>query len=220
MHEIEKIAYDKTLNMLKYIKPMVIFMIDANEGISHRDMSLLEEIHEIGLPTIVMLNKTDLLDATQRKSLITKAQQILDFAKYIPILPLIAKEGQGITEMMKMLHSMRNEFNKRIETAGINEIMAEEWITRPPRFPKNKVCKILYTTQIETRPPTFLCFINHKARANFAFKKRIENSIRKHHGFIGTPIKIYFRDRSEKDKSKKNYYDKQFNDDQEEEQDD
>ncbi|NOZ44740.1 MAG: hypothetical protein GXP45_06450 [bacterium] len=114
--------------------------------------------------------------------------------------------------MLKMLHAIRKEYNKRIDTAELNKIIATEWIQRPPRFPKNKVCKVLYATQIETRPPAFLFFINHKKKANFAFKRRLDNSIRKHFGFVGSPIKIYFRERSEKDKSKKNYYDKQFED--------
>ena len=114
--------------------------------------------------------------------------------------------------MMKMIRSMRKEFNKRIDTAAMNDIISQERIERPPRFPKNKVCKIFYATQVETRPPSFLVFINHKRRANFAFKRRIDNSIRKHYGFIGTPLKIYFRERAEKEKSKKNYYDKQFDD--------
>jgi GTP-binding protein len=75
---------------------------------------------------------------------------------------------------------MWKEFNKRIDTAQLNDIISQEWIERPPRFPKNKVCKIRYATQIETRPPAFLFFINHKKRSNFAFKRRIDNSIRKH----------------------------------------
>ncbi|NOZ44739.1 MAG: GTP-binding protein [bacterium] len=91
MRDIERIAYQKTLSMLKYIKPMVIFMVDADAGMTHRDMSLLEEINIIGLPIIVMLNKIDLLSSIQKKTLIKKTQSLLDFAKYIPILPLVAK---------------------------------------------------------------------------------------------------------------------------------
>lgn len=202
MRDIEKIAYNKTLSMLKYTKPMVIFMVDGTEGMSHRDMSLLQEIHEIGLPTIVMINKIDLLTKTQIKTVMSETEVNLDFAKYIPILPLTATTGEGQEDMMKMIRAMRKEFNKRIDTSKLNDLIAQEWITRPPRFPKNKVCKIMYATQIETRPPTFLVFINHKNRANFAFKRWIDNSIRKHFGFVGTPIKIYFKERAKNERVK------------------
>ena len=56
----------------------------------------------------------------------------------------------------------------------------------------------MYITQTDINAPTFVAFINHKDRANFAFKKRLENTIRRHFKFIGTPIVIKFKDREEK----------------------
>lgn len=70
-------------------------------------------------------------------------------------------------------------------------------MTKPPRFSKNKVCKILYATQIAVDAPTFMVFVNHKSRANFAFKKWIENALRRNFGFIGVPLVIKFRERGE-----------------------
>lgn len=70
-------------------------------------------------------------------------------------------------------------------------------MTKPPRFSKNKICKILYATQIDVDAPTFMVFVNHKNRANFAFKKWIENSLRRNFGFVGVPLVIRFRERGE-----------------------
>jgi predicted GTPase len=53
-------------------------------------------------------------------------------------------------------------------------------IKRPPRFPKNKVCRLYYITQVDINAPTFIAFVNKKDRANFAFKKWIDNTIRKY----------------------------------------
>jgi hypothetical protein len=75
-------------------------------------------------------------------------------------------------------------------------------IQRPPRFPKNKIAKILYSTQIAVDAPTFVMFVNHKSRVNFAFKKWVENTIRKHFRFIGVPIVVKYRNRGEKDSEK------------------
>ncbi|MEI8090742.1 MAG: hypothetical protein WCG98_00300 [bacterium] len=97
---------------------------------------------------------------------------------------------------------MKKESEKRIETGKLNKIISAEYISRPPRFPRNKICKILYMTQTDINAPTFVAFINHKDRANFAFKKRLENTIRKHFQFIGTPIVIKFKDREEKREEK------------------
>ena len=76
--------------------------------------------------------------------------------------------------------------------------MTREYISRPPRFPRNKICKILYITQIETHPPVFVVFINHKNRANFSFKRWLENVIRKEYGFVGVPLVFDWRERQQK----------------------
>jgi len=198
MQELEKIAYQKTLKMLEYIRPLVIFMIDASQWISHRDMSLVEETNNLKLPIIVCLNKTDLLNESQLKETISSTQKHLDFAKYIPIVPLIATTWDWIDKIFRMLKSIRKESHKRISTNKLNEAFTKDRITRPPRFPKNKICKIMYATQIEIHAPAFMIFINHKKRANFAFKRRIENTIRQHFWFIWTPLKIVFKERVQK----------------------
>jgi GTP-binding protein len=57
----------------------------------------------------------------------------------------------------------------------------------------------LYITQVDINAPTFVVFVNHKSRANFAFKRWIENSIRKHFEFTWVPLVIRFKERSQKE---------------------
>ncbi|HCB51677.1 TPA: hypothetical protein DEP21_03835 [Patescibacteria group bacterium] len=197
MHGIEKIAYDKTMDMLEYVRPVVIFMVDATEGITHRDMTLLAEINRLALPIIFALNKSDLLTEKEMKQVMDTTIRMMDFAKYIPILPISAQTGKGTESFFKFVHDLRKEAEKRIETNPLNKIISAEFFQRPPRFPQNKICKIMYATQVDINAPTFLVFVNHKARANFSFKKWIENTIRKHFGFIGVPLVIRFKDRRE-----------------------
>lgn len=197
IHWIEKIAYNKIKWMLEFIRPCVIFMIDGVEWVTHRDMTLLAEINNLALPIIVAVNKMDLLDSKQKTAIQKAVQANLDYAKYIPIIPIVAKDGKWIDIMLDMLEDIVNEAEKRIDTNELNKVISTEMITRPPRFPKNKICKLYYITQVDINAPTFVAFINKKERANFAFKKWIENSIRKNFGFIGTPIVIRFKERHE-----------------------
>lgn len=197
VHGIEKIANDKTLDMLKFIRPIILFIVDGTEGISHRDMTLIQEINNLALPMIICLNKIDLLDNKQLKFLNKQSEAILDFAKYMPIFPISALTKKGVKEIFTVVSKMKKEAEKRIETGQLNDIIGKEFISRPPRFPKNKTCKIMYITQVDINAPTFLVFVNHKERANFAFKRRIENSIRKHFDFMGTPIVIRFKGRTD-----------------------
>ena len=197
IHGIEKIAFDKTLEMLKFKRPIVLFLVDGVEGISHRDMTLIEEINNLALPMILCVNKIDLLDAKQQKMLIAKTAAVMDFAKYIQVFPISAKTKKGIKEIFEVLGKIKKEAEKRIDTSQLNDCIGKEFISRPPRFPRNKTCKILYITQIDINAPTFIAFVNHKDRANFAFKRRLENTIRKFFGFMGTPIVIRFKERKD-----------------------
>ena len=199
IHWIERIANDKTYKMLEYVRPVVVFLVDVTEWITHRDMTILEEIGNLALPTIFCLNKVDLIDFKKIKNEISKSLVSLDFAKYIPILPLVAKTWEHKDELLSNVKLLYQEASKRIETNVLNKLIATEYITRPPRFPKNKICKILYITQVDINAPTFLVFVNHKSRANFAFKKWIDNSIRKHFEFTWVPLVIRFKERSQKE---------------------
>ncbi len=197
IHGIEKIANDKTLEMLKYIRPIILFLVDGVEGLSHRDMTLIQEINNQALPMILCVNKVDLLDAKHQKLLVAKTKAMMDFAKYIQVFPISAKTKKGVKEIFGVLSAIKKEAEKRIDTGKLNDIIGKEFISRPPRFPKNKICKIMYITQIDINAPTFIAFVNHKERANFAFKRWLENSIRKHFGFMGTPLVIRFKERQD-----------------------
>lgn len=197
IHGIEKIAFDKTLDMLKYKRPIILFLVDGVEWLSHRDMTLIQEINNLALPMILCVNKIDLLDTKHQKLLVAKTKAMMDFAKYVQVFPISAKTKKGIKEVFGVLNNIKKEAEKRIDTSELNDTIGKEFISRPPRFPKNKICKILYITQIDINAPTFIAFVNHKSRANFAFKRRLENTIRIHFGFMGTPIVIRFKERQD-----------------------
>lgn len=100
--------------MLEYIRPIVLFMIDCTQGITHRDMTLLQEVANLGLPMIFCLNKADLVKKEAIDSMIKGAQSYLDFAKHIPIVPISALHGDGLKDLFKMVAILQNENQKRI----------------------------------------------------------------------------------------------------------
>ncbi|MDR3168538.1 MAG: GTP-binding protein [Candidatus Peribacteria bacterium] len=114
IHGIEKIAYDKTKAMLEYVRPVVVFMVDCTQGITHRDMTLLQEIHSLALPIIFALNKVDLVNPKGIEAMLRNTQAYLEFAKYLPIVPMIATTGQGVEDVMKMVGLLQKENQKRV----------------------------------------------------------------------------------------------------------
>lgn len=91
MHELVKISYNKTMDMIKYIRPIIVYMVDATEGISHRDMTIFQEIQIQALPIMFCVNKSDLVSKKELQKIEDMVVANLDFAKYIPVLPISAK---------------------------------------------------------------------------------------------------------------------------------
>jgi GTP-binding protein len=118
----------------------------------------------------------------------------VNFAKYIPILWISAEKWIGVKKLFSTVHGVWKEYSTRIPTSDLNTLVARAFVQRPPRFPKNKVCKIRYISQVESRPPTFLVSVNNKSHANFAFKKWLDNTIRMSFWFVWIPLRIKWKD--------------------------
>lgn len=195
IHWLEKIALDKTLKMIDFVKPVVVLLIDVVEGVTHRDLSLLGDLIQLNVPIVVALNKIDEIWKDVYERVFKQCVVQFDFAKWIPIIPISAQKWTGLPKLLDFVTDIHSHLNKRIPTPQLNKAMSEAWIKNPPKFPKNKVCKFHYASQVEQLPPKFLFFINKEDNLNFAFKKWIENVIRNNFWFIWIPLVFEFREK-------------------------
>lgn len=202
IHGIEKIAYDKIKAMLEHIRPVVVFMVDISQWLTQRDFTLMAEVQRLWLSMLLIANKADLFDSRQVKAALKVLEYDMKIWKHIPIIPMVATTWKGTDVLMKMINWIYKESRKRIDTWELNKAISKEWISRPPRFPKNKVCKIFYISQIQVDAPTFMVFVNHMNRVNFALKRWLENSIRNYFGFVWVPVILKFKEREKKPKNK------------------
>lgn len=192
---IEKIAYSKTISLLQFIRPVTIVMLDWVEWITHRDMTIIWDIIDMKLPIIITINKIDLLDKKvfdrQFKILMNK----FSFAKWIPVVPISAKEWISITKLLDFATNIGKDMHRHISTSALNQVLSKAWVHKPPMFPKNKICKWTYISQPETNPPTFVLTVNKKDNANFSFVKWIDNILREEFWFVGVPLRIKFKEK-------------------------
>ena len=75
MHGLEKIAFDKTYGMLKYYQPIVLFLVDGDEGVTKTDRALMTHILDLHLPTLIVINKIDMLSELQKQKLLTAVKE-------------------------------------------------------------------------------------------------------------------------------------------------
>ncbi len=193
---LERIAYSKTIDMLYYTKPVVVILVDVIEGMTHRDKTILGELIRMWLPIIIALNKIDLLEPHEADYVVDKIRTQAGF-EWIPLVKISWKDWIALPKLLQAVSTVYREARQHVQTADINKVLQRAWLTSPPRFPKNKICKWKYITQVDDYPPVFNLSVNNKEYANFSFRRWVEKIIRKSYWFKGVPIKLSFTNKVE-----------------------
>lgn len=179
-----------------------VIMIDATEGFTEQDSKVAGFAHEQGKACIIVVNKWDAVEKTDKTMEEMRKRLAYDFSfmSYAPIMFISAKTGRGVDKLYEMIVSVDNQNAMRVTTGMLNDLLARAVARVQPPSDKGKRLKIYYITQISTRPPTFVCFCNSKQLFHFSYARYLENQIRETFGLSGTPIRMIKRERGENSK--------------------
>ena len=180
---------------------VVLIVVDAEQGLSEQDVKIAGYVHEEGKPSVLVVNKWDLIEKdTNTMNKFKKDMQVdLAFMDYVPFLFISAKTGQRVNKLLAAAKESYAQSIRRITTGTLNNIVNEAIsMTEPPAM-SGKRLKIYYATEVSVQPPTFVIFVNDEALVHFSYKRYMENYFRKTFGFQGTPIKIIFRNRGKEE---------------------
>lgn len=177
---------------------IVLVVIDGAEMVTAQDAHVAGLVIEAAKGIILVVNKWDLVKGVSRAEFADIVKGRLKFAPYAPVLCVSAKMGQGVAEIMPEVSRVYQERGKRIATTEVNSMLKEALTKhRPPRKGKRQL-KILYATQAEVNPPTFVFFVNDTRLMHFSYQRYLENRLRQSFGFAGTPVRLVFKPRGEK----------------------
>ena len=180
---------------------VVILVVNAEEGLSEQDVRIAGFIHEEGKPSIVVMNKWDLIekDSYSMNKFNEKLSEDLKFMSYFIPLYTSALTGQRLNKIMETVEKVYANSHYRISTSMLNEIISNAVAVNEPPMQSGRRCKIYYMTQPSVSPPTFVVFVNDKDLMHFSYLRYIENNIRNAVDFSGTPIKIILKSKNEKE---------------------
>jgi GTP-binding protein len=180
---------------------VVLVVFDASEEITEQDVRIAGYVHESGKPSVIVMNKWDLVEKDTQT--INRYKQKLDselaFMSYYNCIFVSAKTGQRFGDIMQAAYTSYENACKRITTGLLNEVLAGAVMANEPPYFKGRRVKISYITQASTNPPTFILFANEENCLHFSYMRYLENYIRKSIDFSGTPIKIIVRGKKEKE---------------------
>ncbi len=176
-----------------------VIMVDGAAGISEQDARVAGIAHEAGKPSIICVNKWDLVEKdTGTASEYTKdVYDTLSFMTYAPVVFVSALTGQRTDRLYGMINSVYEMSRKRVTTGMLNDVLSDATARVQPPSDKGKRLKIYYMTQNAVAPPTFVIFCNSAALFHFSYQRYIENQLRTVFGFDGTPIKLIIRQKGD-----------------------
>lgn len=197
---VEQYSVIRSLNAVRRADVCLIVM-DANEGLSEQDVKIAGFIHEEGKPSVVVINKWDLVEkdtytVEKFKKQLNADLAFMDYFKYIT---LSALTGQRVNKLMEMVDYVYEKSNFRATTGLLNDVVTDAVRAVEPPSIKGRRAKIKYATQPSTQPPTFVFFVSDAKLLHFSYRRYLENCIRRSFQLDGTPIRLVFRDDSDKD---------------------
>ena len=174
---------------------VVILMIDATLGWESQDMNIFGLAQKNRKGIVILVNKWDLVekDTHTTKEFEAAIKEKIGQFTDIPIIFVSALTKQRILKTVELAMEVYENRAKKIKTSKLNEIMLPVFEQTPPPALKGKYVKIKYCVQLPTPSPQFVFFCNLPQYVKEAYKRFTENQLRKHFGFTGVPIEIYFR---------------------------
>jgi GTP-binding protein len=194
---VEKYSVLRTLRAIERCD-VALLLLDATEGITAQDTHIAGMILEEKKGVAILVNKWDALDKDTYtiNEYTAGVQEAFRFMDYAPLLFISALSGQRVHRILPLVLDIATERSKRIPTSSLNELLRSAVRKQPPMATKKGAhLRIYFATQPQVNPPVFLFFANDREMVHWSYGRYLENRIREHYGFLGTPIVIVFRTR-------------------------
>ncbi|MBW6409804.1 ribosome biogenesis GTPase Der [Clostridium weizhouense] len=196
--EIEKYSVIRTYASIERAD-VCILMIDAQEGVTEQDEKIIGYAHELNKAIMIIVNKWDLIDKDDKtmEKFKKDLQGNLKFLSYAEYLFISALTGQRTHKVLEVAKKCYDNYNKRVSTGILNDVISKAVLMKEPPVVGIKRLKIYYATQVATKPPKFVFFVNDVTARHFSYERYLENQLRNSFDFKGTGIQIEYRQRKE-----------------------
>jgi len=165
---------------------IAILVIDATLGATGQDQRLAERISAAGCPSLVVLNKWELVPVDERDEVLATVGEKLAFLGDAPVIKTTATSGKGVHRILPALSIAAADYGKRVPTGALNRAIRDLQIKQPA-----PTGKIRYAVQGATEPPTFTLFI--AGRLPSTYLRYVERSLRERFSLGSSPLRVRVR---------------------------
>ena len=176
---------------------VVFVVIDSADGVTEQDVKICGYVYEQGKPSVIVMNKWDAVEKDTHTSAIMTKQLAaqLKFMDYFVAVYVSAMTGQRVEKLLAEARNVYEQASRRVTTSVLNDVVRDAILAVEPPSDNGRRLKVLYATQSDVCPPTFVFFVNDEKLVHFSYRRYLENSLRKAFEFRGTPIRLVFRNR-------------------------
>ncbi len=192
---VEKFSVIKTLRAIEDSN-VCLLLIDAREGISDQDLSLLGFILESGRSLVLAVNKWDGLEEHAKDRIKTEMDRRLGFIDFAKIHFISALHGTGVGHLYGSVEEAFVSATKRISTAMVTKILDMATFDHQPPMHNGRRIKLKYAHAGGYNPPIIVIHGNLAKKLPQSYKRYLMNYYRKSLKIMGTPIRIEFRETS------------------------
>ncbi|MEW6379872.1 MAG: ribosome biogenesis GTPase Der [bacterium] len=193
------------ISALKHLQAcdVALILIDAVEGVTRQDTTIAGYAYEAGKPCILVVNKWDLVEKDDKTlgSFVDRIRYELAYLSFAPIVFVSALTGQRVFNILPLIETLYDQYTKRVPTGELNRITRQIIESKLPPLHHGRKIKFYYQTQVSTKPPTFLFFVNYPQAIHFSYARYLQNQLRSLLGMEQIPVKIHFREREKKTRS-------------------
>mmetsp|Transcript_10929 Transcript_10929/g.18675 ORF Transcript_10929/g.18675 Transcript_10929/m.18675 type:complete len:639 (-) Transcript_10929:77-1993(-) len=183
---------------------VVLLVLDATAGVTEQDRILAQKVSDDGRACVIICNKWDAVldkDSSTYDKSVKYFRTELPQIRWAPILFVSAATGQRCGKIYDAVDSAIVAHRRRISTSVLNEVLRDAVLWQPPPSRRNGAqAKIYYASQVSTRPPTLVVFVNDPKLVNDNYRRYLDRKMRESlDGFESTPIRWMFRGRRVRD---------------------
>lgn len=196
--KIERFSVIRTLSAVDECDVCVL-VIDANEGITEQDTKIMGYAYENNKAVVIAVNKWDSIekDSLTQRQYVADIKNDLSYVQFAPIVFISALTGQRVDVLIDTIIKVYENYNKRVPTGVLNEIISEAVLLNNPPQDKGRRLKVFYAAQVSVGPPVFCVYVNDTKLTHFSYTRYLENTIRNSFDFEGVPLVFVYKNRGE-----------------------
>ncbi len=173
-----------------------VIVIDASETISDQDLKILSMVEEAGKAMVIAYNKWDLTDDERRRYLEREIERDIHAFSWAPHVNISALTGRNVDKLKKAVDAALEGWETRVTTGNLNAFLGRVAAAHPHPVRSGKQSRILFGTQAQACPPTFVLFTSGQMDPQYT--RFVERRLREDFGFVGSPVNVEVRAREKR----------------------